>query len=137
MKDEHVIKGKTNQATWKKAWQTSETTKFIGKLNNDMPETELNIKCAIKKLKDLQDAITDLDAEIDSYLISSNDLSEGEYDQEGETVEHYQDLESELELSQSQSGRDSVSFNVNARPAKLQLPFVEFPTFDGQPKIFD
>ena len=51
-------------------------------------------------------------------LLSSNDWSEGEYDQECEAVEHYQDivnefiirLESELELPHSQSGRDCRIF---------------------------
>ena len=141
VKDEHIIKGKIKQRGIKRG----QTTKFVGKLINGMPETELNIKCAIKKLKDLQVAITDLDAEIDSYIVSSNDWSEGEYDQECEAVEHYHDiinefiirLESELELPHSQSGRDSVSSNANTRPAKLQLPFVELPTFDGQPEMFE
>ena len=72
-------------------------------------------------------------------------MAEGEYDQECEAVEHYHDiinefiirLESELELPHSQSGRDSVSSNANTRPAKLQLPFVELPTFDGQPEMFE
>ena len=62
-----------------------------------------------------------------------------------EAVEHYHDiinefiirLESELELPHSQSGRDSVSSYANTRPAKLQLLFVELPTFDGKPEMFE
>ena len=45
VKDEHIIKGKIKQRGIKRG----QTTTFIGKLINGMLETELNIKCAIKK----------------------------------------------------------------------------------------
>ena len=147
LKDEHVIKGKIKQRGVKR----SQITKFANKLGAHQLNTVHDFKCAISKLKGLQETVRNLDSEIDSFIVSSDNWEQDDYELECEGMEYYEDrtneiiidLESKLEqLLHPQANNNTPNLvgnsNLNGNASnRLKLPHIELPQFDGQPELYE
>lgn len=146
LESEHIMRAKVKQRGTKRG----QVTKYLNKLENNMPATAHDIRCAIHKLKNLHDSVEAFDSEIDVFMVSSESWTEEEYEGECAIIEWYQDasnnmiinLECLLKAIEQPiiiNGPPPIAPNAgNAlNSSKLKLPLIELPKFDGQPEMFE
>lgn len=127
----------------KRAIKRQSLTKTINKITAGPCDTEVDINFYIQKLTTLLSEITELDGDIESYMMEKQLWSDGEYQRQCDVSENYSDkaqhnllmLNSKLN-NLTQAPAVQCMDNNNSSMPKLKLPQVPLPVFDGKPENY-
>ena len=143
--DENIIRGKIRR----RAGKRQSLTKTLKKIEAmPTPISELDAKFFYTKIKDLSRVISELDEEIEGFMLTSDDRNDEDVEKNFEISESYSDIAiralnclenllAEMSAPRTDSSRNNSISTPQTNVPKLKLPQIDLPKFSNEPEDFD
>ena len=126
----------------KRAVKRQSITKTINRIETGPCDSEVEINFFIQKLNSLLGEVTQIDGDVEGYMMDKQLWSDGEYQRQCDVAESYLDKTQHSLLMLNSKPNNLISLPAvhgidnNSSLPKLKLPQVPFPVFDGKPENY-